>query len=394
MDEEHRVASKTTIDICDVQQWQPVPGGEGYDALRSPGVRSSQYLHGRLKPETLYAYLKARFGPPNGPAMLLRIDAVDNLIHWEWVLRAREWVLAIEQFNDRIELNAKGPRVLSEWEWNSLFESIRQDLAPHGKALAEIRKGFEHWDLFVNPVARIRKVVDQAMSELASLESTAPEIPGPQHTHREVQRYYKQFKRHFETVDKIYFLCSTLKFHLPVMAEAFINLVIAILGNADIRADQRVFQSVLREEVDLRVKKLHMYCKGFKSAVDVKDRRYGAFHTLMNSRNQTLHANLDIDSLNVGSVDFDARTIPLFQDDVGLAVRLWDAQLHKMTPADVQAEHKAVVEFIDLICEHMEPSIAEVMRLLLEHVVLGYNAKEERYGVVFPLDIATSYGHN
>ena len=41
-----------------------------------------------LSPVDMYCYLKARFGTPNGFQTFLRTDSSDNLIHWDFNLKA------------------------------------------------------------------------------------------------------------------------------------------------------------------------------------------------------------------------------------------------------------------------------------------------------------------
>lgn len=67
------------------------PFGEIAAELRRKGRKPHVMclaLRNEIAPSDLYCYLHARFGPPNGPQDFFRKDSSDNLVHWEWMLRA------------------------------------------------------------------------------------------------------------------------------------------------------------------------------------------------------------------------------------------------------------------------------------------------------------------
>ncbi|MDB5070433.1 MAG: h16 [Candidatus Eremiobacteraeota bacterium] len=379
----------------DLSTWEPLAIPDALEVLkRSDTIRSGAFAVDVFQPATLYAYLKARFGLPNGLAMATRMDSVENIVHWHWALRAADWFLDVFQYTDRIEFLSKGPISLSERDWAAMFEAIKSDFAARGAEITQVRSEFENWDLFVNPLARVTRVVKKAVAELKTLDLTEPELPKYGSSRSSFHRYFKKQSKYFEMASEAYFLCSTLKFHLPVMAEAFLNLVITILAKGELKRDSRLLDSVLHEPVDIRVKKLHLTCDHVKSPIDVGSERFKAFHSVMNSRNDTLHGNLNVQSLRVGTMQFDQRTIPLFKDGLSLATRRTRAELFKMTPNEVLAEYSAVLGFIALVSEHLADEFAMVVPGFLQQTVLGYDKKRERYGLVIPDTIVTAYGHD
>src|SRR5690349_24755925 len=50
--------------------------------------RDALVVRSQLKPVDVYAYLKGRFGQPNGFQNFLRRDTSDNLVHWDFNLKA------------------------------------------------------------------------------------------------------------------------------------------------------------------------------------------------------------------------------------------------------------------------------------------------------------------
>src|ERR1700722_18577774 len=83
-------------DCLDVQTWRPTTPDEWrvyYDRKsitprRRPKRACSLFVRAHLRPVDMYAYLRARFGPPNGLQNFLRNDDSDNLIHWDFNLKS------------------------------------------------------------------------------------------------------------------------------------------------------------------------------------------------------------------------------------------------------------------------------------------------------------------
>jgi hypothetical protein len=79
--------------------------------------RGSQWIFSdAISPVHLYAYLKWRFGDPNGFIMTLKSPSVDNLIHWNYTLECPETVIDIVGLNVRTEIRSYDA-ILDSGEW-------------------------------------------------------------------------------------------------------------------------------------------------------------------------------------------------------------------------------------------------------------------------------------
>jgi len=67
---------------------------------------------------------------------------------------------------------------------------------------------------------------------------------------------------------------------LPVMAEAFVNLILYVLMRPEIRKDQRLFDNAFRQPIDVRIRSLSINCLGFKQQPDYASDQCGAYQTL------------------------------------------------------------------------------------------------------------------
>src|SRR5207249_4823888 len=78
----------------DVERWRastPQEMVEYFSGKRSPHEGPSGsilIIRKHLRPVDVYAYLRARFGEPNGFQNVLRRDDSDNLVHWDFNVKA------------------------------------------------------------------------------------------------------------------------------------------------------------------------------------------------------------------------------------------------------------------------------------------------------------------
>lgn len=67
-------------------------------------------------------------------------------------------------------------------DWEELLENIRSDFKNWGGKISGVRKSLEHWNLFINPFARLKNIVDQGRSRLSDIDLTLipPEMTNPE----------------------------------------------------------------------------------------------------------------------------------------------------------------------------------------------------------------------
>ncbi len=58
-------------------------------------------------------------------------------------------------------------------------------------------------------------------------------------------------------------LAFSIRMLAPVYAESFVNTLIFLLADDDVKKDKRLYDSIIRQNIDIRVKQLHRNCNGF-----------------------------------------------------------------------------------------------------------------------------------
>ena len=341
-------------------------------------------LTNEIKPVDLYCYLYARFGQPNGLQNFMRNDSSDNLIHWEWTFACEEGLITIQGHNFRTEVHFTGTFKEGCFSKDEVVSAIKADFANYGKQMSLVRGELEKWVQFVNPYARIKLAVDRLQAELDALALT-PELdrdksmwdiadePGG------IDAWQERSSRYAKGVG----LCFGIRSMLPVMAEAFVNLVLFVTLRSDIKSDKRLRDHEFRKPIDVRIRGLHISTEAFARPVDYSAPACAAYHSLVNDRNDLLHGNVVLEKLQFGDVYFNGN-VPVFTDYHSFWDRSRGVELSAVGFDKVSEEIKVVDAFIEYVLSCMRPEVQESMRTLMASRDLGFRHATGRVGVLFP----------
>jgi hypothetical protein len=337
-----------------------------------------------IKPLDLYCYLYAKYGPPNGVQNFLRSDDSDNLIHWEWALAGEYGIIMIQGQNFRSEVLLKGHFKDKGLVVEDFISQIKSDIGNYGTKISELRKYLEKWTQFVNPYKRIESAVNQHFSKLdgLSLDPDNDKVPHPTSV-EELKSYGEMLSTVSDKYNYAVGLTFGLRSMLPVLAESFVNLILFVLCRSDIKTNERLFQNIIRQPIDIRIQSLHINCEGFGSAVDYSSNECKKFHTLMNERNDLLHGNVEVNKLSIGDVYFNKK-VPLFlkyEDfwDKSIGVSMQSVKFDQM-----KNDRQVVDDFIKYIISKLKPEVKEQIEIIMNQGQLGYNNQTGRIGVLFP----------
>lgn len=335
-----------------------------------------------MSPADLYCYLASRFGRPNGPQNFFRSDDSDNLIHWEWVVDSPQGDMHFLGMSFRTEIWVSGEFELTDSDSLDLAVAIKADFANYGQKMSEVRKSLENWSEFVNPYQRLRRAVEKLMADLNSLNLQPETEKIPDSTSSDVMPHDK-WDDIFIKYSKGLGLCFGIRSMLPVMAEAYVNLLLFVLMRPEIKADERLKENTVRQPIDVRVKSLHMSCVGFDRPIDYASSACKAYQTLVNERNDLLHGNLVPEKLCFNEVYFHGK-VPVFKQYRSMWERSIGLEIDAVGLSRLSAEVETVNAFIEYLTSCMKPEIKKIIDLLSEKLDLGWNQKTGRVGILFP----------
>jgi hypothetical protein len=177
---------------------------------------------------------------------------------------------------------------------------------------------------------------------------------------------------------------------LPVMAEAFVNLLLYALMRPEIKRDDRLREHVIRQPIDVRIKSLGMQCLGFATQVDYSHPACAEYHSLVNERNDMLHGNVVIDNLKFNDVFFLGK-VPVFREYRSMWQRALGAEIQVVGLERLEKEMQIVDGLVEYLLSCLDPKIQPQMRAIANAHELGLNTSNQRLGILFGQWLVDSY---
>ncbi len=347
-----------------------------------PKVGTRWVLKNEIRPVDLYCYLGARFGQPNGIQNFLRGDHSENLVHWEWFLRYGEGFITIQGLNFRTEIWIAGIEV-SDADRDQFVQQLKNEFAQHGQALGKVRKALEHWIEFVNPYQRLRRSVDTLMGELSAMELDANRDSLPDLAdEKDPGTFQAKWREHADKYSRAIGLCFGIRSMLPVMGEAFVNLLLYILMKPELRKDERLRDNAVRQPIDIRIRSLSHNCIGFKQAPDYSAEACKRYHSLVNERNDLLHGNVVIDKLRFNELYFYGK-VPVFIEYSTMWERSFGVAHRSAGLEQVSGELAIIDGLIHYLLSCLDDKIRDRFQLLSEKFILGLSLDDGHLGILF-----------
>lgn len=374
-----------TLDAKFIAELEPIHPKALIEQLRSEDrlqFDTCWTLKNELKPIDLYCYLFARFGPPNGIQNFLRGDHSENLIHWEWSLRAQGRVMLLQGQNFRTEIWVSGNELPSD-EREVLISALRETFPIYGSDMGKVRKALEHWIEFVNPYQRIWRAIESLSKELELLNVGEDlEDKKDLREYESSEAWAEDWKRQASKFSRATGLCFGIRSMLPVMAEAFVNLLLYFLMKPALKKDDRLRENIIRQPIDVRIKSLSHNCIGFKADIDYSHEACRRYHSLVNERNDLLHGNVVVDKLKFNEIFFNGR-VPIFETYSTMWERAFGITQKSVGLELLKQERESVERLVEYIMSCIEDARQDQIQMVIERHELGMCLDDGRLGVLF-----------
>ena len=342
------------------------------------------YVREGIRPVDLYCYLFARFGPPNGvQSTILRGDHSENVFHWHYSLNAEGKRIEILAATYKIAVSYPDAFCYSNAPQTDFILAIKEDFRTYQRQIKEVRGRLEKWFQFVNPYKCLKNALDRMRDRAKVLAKQLPDRPEHPKSPDELQAFADKFRAIGEIFFELFGLCLSIRMLAPVLGESFVNLLLFVLVRPDVRSDSRVYDSIRRQNIDLRIKTLHLNCLHFHHAVNYTSEPCKAFQTLMNARNDTLHGNIAPEATYHEEVYFDG-TIPLFTEWPEFYTRCFAVHLRSHSIDAALSDLTVVNNFTEDVISCLKPNAQSQIRGPLDTLELGFNPATKRLGVLFP----------
>jgi hypothetical protein len=347
-----------------------------------------------IRPVDLYVYLKARFGEPNGLTMISKNhEDSDNLIHWHYSLETSLGSLDFICWSFRLEIWHPLQPCFSDP--NDFLLAIKQDFGRYTSPMQEIRSGLERWKVFLNPYFRLKTMIETQLQELEDLRLEDIKEPAQPRTPEEAEIFKDNFSNIASKFTRAAQICLGIRMLTPVWAESFVNLLLFLMARPEVRNDKRLYDGIMRQNIDVRIRGMHLNCIGFVS--QVKYDEWDAckrFHSMMNRRNDLLHGNVDPGLTTFDELYFEKKT-PLYISFRDFSFFSYKATLLNATPEQALEDYQVVQDLASHILLCIDCKIREdIVRLVLSRD-LGWDEGRQKVGILFPdhlVDAVVSFG--
>jgi hypothetical protein len=333
-----------------------------------------------LKPVDVYSYLRARFGEPNGFQNFLRRDDSDNWIHWDYNLKAADndvYILGTSR-----EIHFMLSEALSDAQWKELILAIKTDFRRIGREKSKILKSFEKFVVFQNKFYNLAKLCADLHANILDAPPFNVNMPSVK-TRQAMRRHTKALQQASERADALYGDCLKLRLITPIMAEAFINMVILTFCKPEIRADKKQYDEFLRAKIPQRLELLSKNCWGFIRDIDKSTEEYGNFMRVFDKRNFVIHGNVDPIREQIETVYFDGKR-PLFADSGDHIVKFYEQLENLNNPSEVIKDYENIHAFLHEITECLSPQARKFFQLVINDNYPGFEVKDQRVTRILP----------
>ena len=372
----------------DVRAWRKTTPVEVAKFLKGKSERkgasgSLVVIRSKLTQADVYAYLRARFGKPNGFQNVLRKDDSDNLVHWDFNLKVAEVDVYVQGRMRDIMVMVSEP--MADSAWKALILAIKADFARVGAEKSRMLKSFEKFLVFQNKFAALADQCADLHAGIVDAPQLVQKLPRLT-TKRSLARYKTAMDKIAKRATGLYGDCLKLKLLTPIMAEAFLNMMILTFCKPEIRSDKAKYEAFLREKIPQRLEQISMNCVGFARPVDPNTDAYKAFLRVMNGRNFAIHGNVDPVRETVETVYFEGK-VPIFAENGDHILKLFQHLEAISAPQDVIRDYEAVHEFLVELQDLLAPRYREFFRHVIDDPYPGYEVKAKRVTKILP-------GHN
>lgn len=383
-----RSPDHTVSQSTDVISWRKATRVEVSQFLERKKERkgggSDLVIRSKLSQADVYTYLRVRFGKPNGLQTLLRSDDSDNLVHWDFNLKAGAVDVYLQgRMRDVMVIVSES---MTDEAWKLLILNMKADFARTARDKSKMQKSFEKFIVFQNKYVALAEQCADLHASIIDTTSSRPKLPKLT-SRASLARYKSTMTKVAKATNTIYGDCLKLKLLTPIMAEAYLNMMILILCKPDIRADRSKYEAFLREKIPQRLEQLPIYCQGFSRAIDTKAPSYRAFLRVMNGRNFAIHGNVDPVREPIETVYFEGK-VPIFTENGNHILTLFEHLESINKPDEVVADYEAVHDFLIDLRNMLEAKFASFIDQVINDPYPGYEMRAKRVTKILPERVA------
>lgn len=221
-----------------------------------------------------------------------------------------------------------------------------------------------------------------AIIDMPAAKTALPKIT----TKRSIKKYESALKQISKRATDLHGDCLKLRLLTPIMAEAFINMVILVFCKDEVRNDKNQYEAFLRLNLPERLAALNEYCHGFTSPINLSTDVYRDFKRIMDRRNFAIHGNIDPIREQIEVVYFEGKR-PIFAEGGDNILNFFEHLERIYSPQEAVADYEATHLFLFEIMDHLSDDHRLFFEQVIEDSFPGYEIHKQRVTKILP-------GHN
>ncbi|MGE0183882.1 MAG: hypothetical protein AB7F91_16490 [Parvularculaceae bacterium] len=341
----------------------------------------------RINPLDFYAYLRARFGEPNGFFQKLFPANSANLLHWDYYLQCGETKITIYGLTREVRLIASCE--MTDPDWLEFFVALKREFGRLGKEKSNIQKSFEKWHIFQNKYAAIADTCAELHGDIT--DETEQTINAIAYGVNEVAEGYSDLMKEISArANRIYGKCLQLRLLTPILFEAFINYMVLCLAKRELRSENDFWPSFKVMPFHEKLEKLHDLCVGIDTKLDLSTDTAKKFLRVRSSRNDHLHGNYNPESDFIERVYFDGK-IPIYETGGDVVKLYWEKMEEYIDPNRAIEDYEVTLLFVAEVMGYLKHPYREQFDILLDDALPGWDLNRKIMGKLFPNELVQLY---
>lgn len=233
---------------------------------------ASPNLPDELSPYTVYTILKDLFGNPNSDFDPTKSEWAYDLKVPGATIEIYDWKLGWVRIHVCAESDDHEEAMRIGEEFIEVLQKQAQRHSKQIKSAAETTNSY----ILQNPFALYYKSAKNIMEELEQMNSS------------ESESAVLLLEKPLQLED----LCRSAFFLFIASFEGFLNLIYELYLKSELK-DERIYDRLSREQIDIKLRLAPVYCNCFKSElISSESESFKKFHSIVNLRNDFIHANL------------------------------------------------------------------------------------------------------
>lgn len=330
----------------------------------------------------LFALLKYRFKAPNGIITFAGRPGGDPDGPFKWDYLFVPWgnlKLQVLRTAHQLEIRWWGEAT----DQSIILKYLQNNLEKYSSQIEEEIGQLEPYTLILNPYLRHRLIAQQTLASLKAMRVSEPHAPSQIGAHeKEIKKYTERFRTYLEETQKQASMTMLLVMESAFMAEAYLNLILALFVKQEIRVSHAIHTETRLRKWKAKLERLHIDCTHVKGQVNLGDSRVRNAKEMFDLRNQLAHSYPDKNDLKLGEMWFH-QSFPILQKAVPFHTHA--LALNNQLPSVDQALAcmKAGQEFVAFLNEQIDNRVVDELKTFADANPIGFNEAKNIYGIPF-----------